>query len=230
MPNTIKNLPNCDKPREKLLHCGAASLSDSELLAVLLSSGTKNKSSLDVANDIIKQNENYDGLVWLLHCDLTEYENFEGIGPVKAMQLSCVSEIAKRIWKRTTRSNSRQFTKASHIADYFMQDFKGIFHEEVHIVCFDVAMQITFSKCICKGTMDASIISIREVLQEVLKHKCMGFVLIHNHPSGNANPSKDDVKVTLRLARSAKLVELNFLDHIIIGDNKYFSFKENKLI
>lgn len=230
MSKMIKDMLDSDKPREKLLKCGVESLSDSELLAVLLSSGTKNKSSLDVACDIIGHNENYDGLVWLLHSDLTEYESFEGIGPVKAMQLSCVSEIAKRIWRRTSRSNTVQFTKASQIADYFLQDFKGITHEEVHIVCFDSAMQITFTKCVFRGTMDASIISIREVLQEVLKHKCVSFVLIHNHPSGNENPSKDDVKVTLRLARSAKLVELNFLDHIIIGDNKYFSFKENKLI
>lgn len=217
-------------PREKLLQQGVESLSDTELLAVLLSSGTKNKSSLDVASDIIKRNENYDGLVWLLHSDLTEYENFEGIGPVKAMQLSCVSEIAKRIWKRSSRSNSMQFTKASQIAGYFLQDFKGLSHEEVHIVCFDAAMQITFSKCIFTGTMDTSIISIREILQEVLKNKCVSFVLIHNHPSGNEKPSEDDVRVTQKLARSARIVELSFLDHIIIGDNKYFSFKEAKLI
>lgn len=230
MRNNIKSLPKCDMPREKIKAKGVSSLSDTELLAVLLSSGTKNKSSLEVASDIIRQNENYDGLVWLLHSDIEEYEGFEGIGPVKAMQLSCVSEIAKRIWRRTNRTNKVQFTKASQIADYFLQDFKGVTHEEVHIACFDSAMQLTVTKCLCKGTMDASIVSIREIFWEVLKQKCSGFVLIHNHPTGNCNPSAEDVKVTLKLARSAKLMEVSFIDHIIIGDNKYYSFRENKVI
>lgn len=230
MQKAIKNLQNCDMPREKLRQKGVESLSDVELLAVLISSGTKNKSSLEVASDIINRNDNYDGLVWLLNSDIEEFESFEGIGPIKAMRLSCVSEIAKRVWKRASRSDMSQFTEAKQIANYFLQDFKCLSQEEVHIVCFNSAMQLVCERCIFKGTMDTSIISIREVLQEVLRHKCIGFVLIHNHPSGSPYPSREDVQVTLRLMRSAKIVDVNFIDHIIIGDNKYYSFKENKVI
>ena len=226
---TIKDLPVSERPYEKVENYGAEFLSDAELLAVILRSGTKSKKSIDLAHDILRLNDNNEGLLILNNATLEELCQIDGVGRVKAIQLLCVAELSKRMSQRT-RSNGIYFNSADDVANHYMQRMRHLETEEVILLLLNSKYKLLKEIKLSKGTVNASLASPREVFIYALRHQAVQIVLLHNHPSGNPVPSKDDINLTLRMAQSGKLLGVKVVDHIIIGDNVYVSMAKEKII
>lgn len=230
MPNhfTMKNLPESERPYEKFLSQGVESLSDAELLAIILKTGTKNESSLDIARKLLQGNHN--NLLNLYDLSYQELLEFSGIGQVKAIQLKAVAELSKRIAK-TNSGYTLQMGTPSTIAAYYMEQLRHA--KEEYLICafFDTKCNFLGDVNISKGSVNFAYVSPRDIFRHAFDYKAVLFVMLHNHPSGDPNPSDDDFRITYRIEKGAQLLELQLADHIIIGDNTYYSFKENgKLI
>ncbi|MBR0397926.1 MAG: DNA repair protein RadC [Eubacterium sp.] len=214
---TIMELPEEERPYEKCLQNGPAALSDAELLAVILRTGTKGKSSVALAQEILSQTGAYTGLVGIIHRSVEELRAIPGIGTVKAVQLRCVAELARRI-ARTPAERRLKFNDPESIADYYMESLR---HEEQEIVLcmmFDTKNNLLGDEIITRGTVNLSLISPREVFLAALAWHAVQIVLVHNHPSGDAMPSPEDLLVTERVRAAGEMLGIHLLDHIIIGD------------
>lgn len=227
MQKTIRELPPAQRPYEKCLKEGPSVLSDSELLAVILKNGTKGSSSIDLANEILSITEDspYPGLLGLMHIPLKELMKIHGIGSVKAIQLKCIGELSKRIAASAARLHLC-FGQPVTIAQYYMEQLR---HEEQELlVCMmlDNGMHLLGEQILTRGTVNATLITPREVFMEALGHHAVRLILVHNHPSGNPAPSENDLEVTERIYRAGELLGIRLEDHIIIGDHRYISFKE----
>ena len=230
MNSKSKKLTSEEMPYEKCLQYGPEALSDRELLAVLLRTGTHGSSVMEVSEKVLNLNPQYDGLVGMMHFGPEEYQKVNGIGKVKAVQLSVVGEIARRIWNRKKRVNHMCFTKASQVSDYYMEDLRYLDHEVVRILYLDHHMQLIREKLLSKGTNCRSAVSPRDIFIEALRLSASCIIMVHNHPSGDPSPSRDDIQFTEELYSAGQLVGIGLVDHVVIGDNVYFSFREQGLI
>ncbi|MCR5271690.1 MAG: DNA repair protein RadC [Lachnospiraceae bacterium] len=224
---TIKKLPLSERPYEKCKKYGPISLSDAELLAVIIRSGTRGRKAIDLANDILCGHE--ENLLNLERLSMKEMALIDGIGEVKAIQLKCLTEISKRLsgyrYNKDISLNSPE-----EIASYFMEDMRHLDREVLKTVLFDTKFNIISEKTITVGTVNASLVSPREIFIEALRDNAVAMVLLHNHPSGDPAPSTEDKEITERVRLGGKLLEITLADHIIIGDKSYFSFKEEGLL
>lgn len=214
---TIMELPEDERPYEKCLQNGPAALSDAELLAVILRTGTRGKSSVALAQEILSQAGAYTGLVGIIHRSVEELRTIPGIGTVKAVQLRCIAELARRI-ARTPAERRLKFNDPESIADYYMESLR---HEEQEIVLcmmFDTKNNLLGDEIITRGTVNLSLISPREIFLAALAWHAVQIVLVHNHPSGDATPSPEDLLVTERVRTAGEMLGIHLLDHIIIGD------------
>lgn len=231
MEHKMKELPESERPYEKCLREGASALSDSELLAVILKTGTKGCSSLYLANEILNylQKSSYPGLVGLHYISLEELTKIHGIGRVKAIQLKCVGELSKRIATSAAKSNL-SFQHPVTIAQYYMEQLR---HEEQEVmICMmlDSKNHLLGEQILTKGIANATLITPREVFLAALKYHAVNLILVHNHPSGDPTPSQCDLDVTERIRESGELLGIQLLDHIIIGDHRYISLREKGLL
>lgn len=224
---TMKNLPESERPYEKYLLYGEDSLSDAELLAIILKSGTKDANSLDIAREILKGNHN--NLLNLYDLSYRDLLHFPGIGQVKAIQLKAVAELSKRIAKTKSGYHIRMDCPES-IAAYYMEQLRHSKQELFMCAFFDARNNFLGDVIISKGAVNYAYVSPRDVFRYAFDYEAVMLILLHNHPSGDPTPSEDDLKVTRRIERGAQILQLDLADHIIIGDNKYYSFKENELI
>lgn len=223
--NGLKNLPQEEQPYEKCLVNGAGSLSDAELLAVILRCGSEGKSSLDLAREILSLVPGKEGLLGLYHLTIPELLKVKGIGRVKAIQLKCVGELSRRIAAANARP-SLSFDKPSSIAAYYMEKLR---HEEQEVlICmmFDTKNHLLGEREITRGTVNSALISPRELFLCALQFHAVHILLVHNHPSGIPEPSGDDIEVTRRIRRAGEMLGISLLDHIIIGDHCYISMLE----
>ena len=231
MTYTMKELPETERPYEKCLSQGAGALSDSELLAVILKTGTRGSSSLHLANEILKflQNSSYPGLVGLHYISLEELTKIHGIGRVKAIQLKCIGELSKRIATASARS-TLSFNNPVTIAQYYMERLRH--EEQEHMICvmLDSKNHLLGEQVLTKGISNATLITPREVYLSALQYHAVNLILVHNHPSGDPTPSKCDLEVTERIFDAGEMLGVALLDHIIIGDHKYISFREQGLL
>lgn len=230
MQKTIKELPLAQRPYEKCLKNGPGALSDSELLAVILKNGTKGSSSIDLANEVLSTTEKtpYTGLLGLMHVSMKELTKISGIGQVKAIQLKCIGELSKRI-AASAASFHLCFGQPETIAQYYMEQLR---HEEQEIlVCMmlDNSMHLLGDQILSKGTVNSALITPREVFVAALNHHAVRIVLIHNHPGGNPTPSDEDINITERIYLTGEMIGIQLIDHIIIGDQRYISFREQGL-
>ncbi len=226
----MKDMPAGERPYEKCLRDGPARLSDAELLSVIIRTGSKGETSLELAEQILNLGEPGDGLVGLLHHSLPDLMKVRGIGMVKGVQLACIGELSRRIWKRKSRSNRLVFTSPQEIADYYMEDMRHLEKEEIRAMFLDTKQTLLKDACLSKGTVNASVLSPREVLIEALRCRAVTMALVHNHPSGDPSPSKEDLALTRRIREAGNLVGITLIDHIIIGDLCYLSFREQNLL
>lgn len=225
---TVKELPTSEQPYEKCERYGADVLSDAELLAVILRTGTKEQRVIDLAVNILNYSTAYPGLKGLNYLTMKELTRIKGVGRVKAIELLCLAEITKRMAKEVRRESLRLVTPHS-VADYYMQDMRHLTREKVLLLMLDSKNKIIKDMIISEGTVNTSIMPTREVFVYALKHEAVNIILLHNHPSGDPTPSAEDIRVTKRLSEAGNLIGISLMDHIIIGDNRYISLKEQGL-
>ncbi|HEY8362708.1 MAG TPA: DNA repair protein RadC [Tissierellaceae bacterium] len=224
---TIKELPVTERPRERLFSHGAAALSNEELLAIIIRTGNKEDTALDLARRLLSRDER--GLVALRDITLQELIETKGIGKCKAAQIMAAIEIGKRISYYDALSKVK-ISNPSTIANLFMDEMRYLQKEHFRILLLDTKNQIIATEEISIGTLNASIVHPRDVFRAAIKRNANSIILLHNHPSGDPTPSNEDINITRRLLEAGNLMGIKVLDHIIIGDNKYVSFKEANLI
>lgn len=222
---TMKSLPVSERPYEKAKELGVKSLSDAELLAVILRTGTKDRSARDLAEEILKLGDP-SGLPGLLHHSLPDYKEVRGIGDVKAIQMASIGELSKRIWKTAKYRGSFICRSPEEIASCFMEEMRHMEQEHLKVLILNTKNVLMKDIDISVGTVNASLATPREIFIEVLRFRGTGVILLHNHPSGDPTPSNDDCLFTRRVDEAGKLMGIPLLDHIIIGDNSYVSLKE----
>lgn len=225
----MKELSENERPYEKCLRYGAEYLSDTELLAVLLRTGVKGMNSLELAQKILQTPSEGTGLLNIHHLTLQKLKNIRGIGTVKAIQILCLSELAKRLAK-TSAGEGLIFNNPSTIAEYYMEELRHQKQEQMKLLMLNTKTKLIGETDISKGTVNASLVSPRELFIEALNQEAVSIILIHNHPSGDPTPSKSDILLTKRVKDAGDLIGIELLDHIIIGNNCYISFSEQKMI
>lgn len=246
MTITIKQLPECERPYEKLEMYGEKVLSNSELLAIILKNGTKEKTSIELANEILllkyknigetcksyKQTENEEivnSLRGLEDITLEEYKSIKGIGRVKAIQLKAICELAKRI-SRPVNEIKVQIKQAEDVVKMMMDELRYEKIEIVKLLILNIKNIVIKVVDISIGGTSSAQVEPKQVLVEAIKIGAPKIILVHNHPSGDSTPSKSDFLVTQRLQDAAEIIGIQLLDHIIIGDGNYTSiFSENNM-
>lgn len=223
----MKELSDSEKPYEKFLNYGPEYLSDAELLAVIIRTGTRGKKSVDVAQAVLSRKEK--NLLNLYRLSFQELREIPGIGKVKAIQLKCLAEITRRMAK-ATRAGQVSLKSASSVASYYMELLRHEDREKLILSMFDSQCVLLGEEVISIGTVNASLVSPREIFRKALMNQAVYIILLHNHPSGVPLPSAMDRQVTRRVEQCGEMMGIHLSDHIIIGDNKYFSFKEENLL
>ncbi len=227
--NTMRDLPESEQPYKKCKAKGTKMLSDAELLAVVIRTGTKDKRSVEVASDILNSHQLHKGLIGLHYLSMKDLMTIDGVGEVKAIQIACVVELSKRLAMSKRRQNI-SFRCPKDIADYFMEEMRSLEVEQVMLLMLDGKASLIQSKVITSGTVNASIASPREIFKCALRYDAVNIVLLHNHPSGDPQPSNEDIMVTKRVYETSQLVGIPLVDHLIIGDGQYISMKERGYI
>lgn len=224
---TIKDMPISERPREKMMSSGADSLSNAELLAIIIRTGNKNDTAIELASRILSMDSR--GIEYLSDTSLEELMGISGIGLSKACQIMAAIEIGKRLSKIGPHDRIK-VTSPDILADILMDEMRYLNKENFRIAILDTKNQILGIENISVGTLNASIVHPRDVFKAAIKRNANSLILIHNHPSGDVTPSKEDISITHRLIECGDLMGIRILDHIIIGDGRYYSFKEKNLI
>ncbi len=218
---TMKELPDDERPYEKCMRWGPSALSDAELISVILRTGTAGEKSTDLAARVLRAGP--DGLLNLIRMEPEEMMKIRGIGQVKAAQLQCVGELSRRI-ATSCRHVGPIFSGPDEIASFYMERMRHEPREILMLVMFDRKNMFLDEEVLSIGTSNTSLISPADVYRTALRRKAEFIVLLHNHPSGDPQPSREDIAVTHRIRQCGELLEIPLMDHIIIGDNRYFSF------
>lgn len=221
----IKELYNEERPYEKCERFGAENLTDTELMAVLLRTGTRGESALSLAQRLLHPSIHQEGILSIHNWTYEQLLQFKGIGKVKAIQILCLSELAKRLAKASA-GKELDFSAPSTIARYYMEEMRHQKQERILLLLLNTKSRLIGESEVSKGTVNASIISPRELFVEALQKNAVSIILLHNHPSGDPEPSREDVLVTRRVLEAGRMIGVELLDHIIIGDNCYVSLKE----
>ena len=213
-------------PYERFLRFGPENLTEAELLAIIIRTGTKEKSAVQLAEQVL-QLAKYprEGLLGLYSVSLEELEGIKGIGHVKAVKLKCIAELSVRMSAATARAGT-QFTNSKQVAAYFMEKLRHRDTECVLLASLDAKGQLIREKKLSEGSVRASLISPREIFLEALDARAVNILLVHNHPSGDPTPSKNDLEITAAVRELGEKMDIPLLDHIVIGDNRYVSFRE----
>lgn len=226
---TVKELPLTERPYEKCEKYGASYLSDAELLAVIIKTGHKNVRSIDLAHHILNFSSANKGIIGLNYMSMNDLMSIKGIGKVKAIQILCVTELTKRMAKATNQDGLKLLSPKA-VADYYMQDMRHMTTEQVLVVFIDSKSKVLGDMVISTGTVNSSIVAPREIFLNALRHQATYIIMLHNHPSGDPTPSKEDVITTKRIQEAGRLIGIRLMDHVIIGDNKYISLKEQGIL
>ncbi len=226
---TMKDIPREERPYEKCEKLGASYLTDSELLAVILRTGIKDKSALELANDILYSKTLNNGILNIHRWSYHQLISIKGVGKVKAIQILCISELAKRLSKALV-APTLSFQNPATIAKYYMEDLRHCQQENMKLLLLNTKSKLIGETNISKGTVNATIISPRELFIDALQMGAVSIILLHNHPSGDPTPSREDILVTKRIKEAGLLIGIDLIDHIIIGNNCYMSFSEKGIL
>ena len=221
----IQELPPNERPYEKCLHSGPEKLTDSELLAVVLRSGTRGSSSVQLADEVLHLGQNEQGLLGIYHLSMEDLMQIRGIGQVKAVQIKCIGELSKRMATAAAKPEL-SFHHPVTIAKYYMERLRHEEQELLYCMMLDGHNHLSGEQLLSRGTVNATLITPREVFVEAVKYRAVNLILVHNHPGGDPSPSQADLDVTERIYHCGELLGIHLLDHIIIGDHRYVSFRE----
>lgn len=222
----IKEMPTLERPREKMINYGSNSLSNAELLAILIGSGNAKQNAIELSRDIIN---NFGGLIALTDITHEELISIRGIGDAKACNILAALELNKRV-SAYALNKRMKITSPNDVCNLFMDELRYDKKEKFIIVLLNTKSEIISKELISIGNLNSSIVHPREVYKYAIKKSAASVLFIHNHPSGNPDPSKNDKNITRRLTEVGEIIGIDVIDHIIIGNNRYFSFKENNLI
>ncbi|HJC38646.1 MAG TPA: DNA repair protein RadC [Candidatus Mediterraneibacter faecigallinarum] len=223
--NTIKEMYREERPYEKCEQYGAENLTDAELLAVLLRTGTKGENSLQLAKRILHPDFAQEGILNIHQWSMEQLLEIKGIGSVKAIQILCLSELAKRLSKAEAQSGLN-FSAPETIAQYYMEDMRHRKKEAMKLLLLNSKTKLIGESELSLGTVNTTLVSPREVFVEALRRNAVAVILLHNHPSGDPTPSKQDILITRRVTEAGRLIGVELLDHIIIGDNCFISLRD----
>ncbi len=223
----VKELPIDDRPREKLNLRGVQSLTDTELVAILLRTGTKGKSVIQVAQDLIQK---VGGLNNLTSQTSEAIQKQLGIGKDKAATLIAAFEISRRVDTQKKLFSIKKITSPSDIAEIFIPLLRDKVKEEFYVVCLNSANKIVKTELISVGNLNSSVVHPREVFKVAVENNSANIILLHNHPSGNSEPSNEDILLTRKMVEAGKIMDIQVFDHIIIAGNKFASLVEKRII
>ena len=213
-------------PYERFLRFGAESLTEAELLAIIIRTGTKEKSALQLAQEVLKlARYPKEGLLGLYDVTVQELQKISGIGEVKSVKLKCLAELSMGM-SMARAKEGLNFNRSGQVAAYFMEKLRHRDTECVYLVCLDSKGRMLCEKKLSEGSVRMSLISPREIFLAALENRAVNIILIHNHPSGDPTPSSSDVELTGNVRELGQKLDVNLLDHIVIGDNRYVSFRE----
>ena len=217
-------------PYERFEKLGPEALTDVELVAIIIRCGTIGADSIQLAEKVMHlQGRDQDGILSLIHVSMHELMQIKGIGQVKAVRLKCVAELSRRISRQHHKKNLC-FNNPKSVADYYMESLRHLENEQVLLILTDNRNGLIHEEVMTRGTVNSSLLSPREVFILALKYQAVHIFLLHNHPSGDATPSRQDIELTKHISDISKIINIPLVDHIIIGDNKYTSLKENGLL
>ncbi len=222
----MKELPAADRPYERCVRLGPEALSDEELLSIIIRTGSRDSNSLETAREVLRLNYPNDGILGLCRLSLPELMQVKGIGTVKGIQLQCIGELSRRISKRTAVSRIQAFNEPDEVANYYMEDLRHMEKEQLHVMLLDTKRRLIRDLQISQGTVNSSPAEPRDIFVEALRYRAVGIILVHNHPSGDPTPSRDDCLLTSRIKKAGDLIGIQLLDHIVVGDQTYCSFKK----
>lgn len=223
--NTIKEMYHEDRPYEKCERFGPENLTDAELLAVILRTGTQGENSLDLARRLLHPESGGEGLTGLNRLSKESLMKIRGIGKVKAIQIRCLLELSRRMAKEEA-AEGLNFSSPETIAKYYMEDMRYRDREFLKLLLLNTKSRLIAERNVSVGTVDMALISPRELFMEALQANAVAIILLHNHPSGDPTPSREDVRITRRVSEAGALVGIELLDHIIIGNQCFVSLKE----
>ncbi len=223
----IKDLSTSERPRERLLSSGPQALSNGELLAVLLRSGTASSNVLDLSRSLLRSCEGK--LVKLSQMDINELCRAPGMGPAKAAVLAAAFELGRRFSDERTGSPGRIITGSYTVYEMMIPYLKGISHEECWVLFLDKRQRVCSRERMSSGSPDGVQMDPGTIVRLAMSRSARGIILVHNHPAGNPEPSQEDIRLTQNLARAATACSITLLDHIIVSDDSFYSLAEEKL-
>lgn len=223
---TVKDWPDEERPRERLVKHGVDYLTDAELLGIILVSGYQGKTSVELAKGLLSETKNLRKLDSL---SFTEVKSFKGIGLAKFAQIKAALEIGKRLL-RETNLPKKKIHNAADLVHYYGPCMRDLKKEKFIAILLDVKNKIIKDIDISVGSLTESIVHPREVLKEIIKESAASVIFLHNHPSGESNPSKNDLDITERLIEACNIIGVKVLDHIILGEDNHFSFAQEGLL
>jgi len=223
---SMKELPLTERPYERMEKFGPEVLSNAELLAIIIRTGNAKETSVGLAQRVLKMDTENKGLAFLHDISLEELKAIEGIGRVKAIQIKAVMELSKRISTSFASTKKTQVKSPEVIANLLMEDMRYLNKEVFKVVLLNAKNNIIKITDVSVGSLTASIVHPREVFNEAVKSSSYGLIFVHNHPSGDPEPSMQDIETTKRLREAGDILGIKVVDHIIIGDGRFASLKE----
>ena len=223
----IKDIPQNERPKEKLLTYGAESLSNSELLAIILRTGTQGENVLQLSSRLLSELEGLDGV---LSANFNDITSIKGIKEGKASQILALSELFRRFRTLKSMKKDIKINSPKDLADLLMGEMNELVQEVLKVVLLSTKNIIVGSKDVFKGSLNMSVVHPREIFKQAIDKNSASIIICHNHPSGDPTPSKEDINITLRIKECGNIMGIQLVDHIIIGNNKFVSLKERGLI
>lgn len=226
-PLSIKAWAENDRPREKLMHHGKSILSDAELIAILIGSGSRNESAVDLAKRILLSVEN--NLDQLGKLTLSDLMQFKGMGEAKSVAVIAALELGRRR-KNSAALELEKITSSKDVHQIMLPLLQDLPHEEFWVLLLNRNNKVIKKECISKGGVAATIVDVKIVMKKTLDALASGIILCHNHPSGNCKASEEDIKLTKKLKEAAQVMDISLLDHVIFAHHKYFSFADEGIL
>ena len=223
----IRNWPEDDRPREKLLKKGASTLSDSELLAILFRTGTRGISAVDLARKVIKKFKTFQDMS---HTDARDWTEFKGLGNANIAHIQAALEIGKRFREDKVKKGKQKIKSAKDVVEILMPQMRDLKTEVFKVVHLNSNNRIIDIEDAANGTVNHARPIVREIIHSALQNFAVSIVCVHNHPSGKVDPSPEDCEFTKELFKAGQIMQVKVLDHVIIGDNKYYSFEDEGVL
>ncbi len=224
---SIKNWSEDDRPREKFLKKGRQALSNAELLAILLGSGSRNESAVDLAKRILSNAEN--NLVQLSLFDIKKFTSFKGVGTAKAITVAASLELGRRR-RQAEVSQKKEIRSSKDVFEYLQSELTDQIYESFWLINLNTRLGIINKVFISEGGLGQTVVDTRKVFKSALENNAVSIVIAHNHPSGSLNPSQKDIELTQKIKTGAQILNIKLVDHVIVGEENYYSFADNNTL